>query len=201
MIQSDDSDIQFLDHVGKMEASIERKKNEEDESPSTQAFASPIMRKRKNPFAKSESFPSLDINIPSYQEPAKKFIENNHKKLTISQILEDSDSDSNTDIDLVKPIAKQFKKTTSDITKKTVICIDDSLSGDELKPLSNANKIGEAKSSSNGAKSSSGFSYQFDGLGGRKKIFSNENSSKPTLLSSVLNKNAKQKLTKFKVTR
>lgn len=172
---TDDSDIQYLDEVGRFENSYLRKKgiNDENNSPVTPFPA--MAQKRKNPFLKISESENEDTEsiteIPPYQPGPK--------KPTLSQVINTESSD---DILLVKPIEKiakpnrLYKTSSFSVGQTTKSKLNDSI---EIKPLT--------KTSS---------SYIFDGLGGRQKVLKTDNLK--SYFMTTNNKN--QKLSKFKVT-
>lgn len=172
LLNSDDSDIQYLDDVGRFENSYLRKKDLNSPVTPLQNFS----QKRKNPFLKMSDDESDEITeIPPYQPESK--------KLSLSQMIsEKSDSLSSDDIMLVKPVEKVtkpnrlFKATSFSSGQKMAKNANDSI---EIKPL---NKNSAA--------------YIYDGLGGRQKLFKTD-----SLKSYFVTSNSKnQKLSKFKVT-
>lgn len=171
-LYTDDSDIQYLDDVGRFEKSYLRKKDLNSPVTPVQNFS----QKRKNPFLRMSDDESDEITeIAPYQPESK--------KITLSQVIsEKSDSLSSEDIMLVKPVGKVtkpnrlFKATSFSSGQKMGKNANDSI---EIKPLS--------KNSS---------SYIYDGLGGRQKLFKTD-----SLKSYFVTSNSKnQKLSKFKVT-
>ena len=174
---NDDSDIQYLDEICRIETSYLKRKDDPIEIGSTESEEndslgemSPILRKRKNPFSKSESFPQLDT-LTSMQTK-------NHK--TLSQLVNESP-----EITLVRPIGNLAKRNRLETNKPS-----------ESPVLSTNQKSTAQESASNGY-----FTYQYDGLGGRKKVFKNE-VSKFASLSSLKNAGdtKNKKLFRFKVT-
>jgi hypothetical protein len=199
VVSTDDSDLQYLEEVGKLESNYLKKiaenKNIKNVSP---LLMSPLVNnKRKNPFARSESFPKK-IEAAISEEASS------NKQLTISQLLDKNntsdDSDSSTNVDLVKPLAKLMKKTNSSN------CLTSSKYSSEVNSVKNADSKPFAKTNENKNSASSNesnrFAYQYDGLGGRKKIFlSGSTSSLNSLPPSNSNKNPKlSKLSRSKVT-
>ena len=154
-----------------------------------------VNNKRKNPFARSESFPQ--------KIEAISVATSGNKQLTISQLIDENntseDSDSSTNVDFVKPVAKLMKKTTSSNNLTSFrSTLNDTIA--EIKPI-----IKQEASKLPPVVEGNRFSYQYDGLGGRKKIFlSGSTSSLASLGSSSassLNKNSKlQKFSRSKVT-
>ncbi|RNA16364.1 hypothetical protein BpHYR1_004054 [Brachionus plicatilis] len=144
---TDDSDIQYLDDIGRFENSYLRKKDLN--SPVTPMLA----QKRKNPFLKMSDDESDEVTeIPAYQPDTK--------KLSLSQVLGHED-DCSEDIVLVKPVEKVtkpnrlFKTASFHSGLKSSKNSNDSI---EIKPLT--------KNTS---------SYVCDGLGGRQKVFKSDN--------------------------
>lgn len=181
-VSTDDSDIQYLDEIGRFEKSYVKKKeiNDENNSPITPLPNFAQAQKRKNPFLKSTESDSEDFDevkeIPPYQPGAK--------KPTLSQVI-NTESSSSDDIFLVKPVEKVNKPNR--LYKTTSFSMGQSTSKDnkhndsiEIKPLK--------KTSS---------SYVYDGLGGRQKVIKATDNLKFYFQTSS-SKNSK--LSKFKVT-
>ena len=156
-----------------------------------------VNNKRKNPFARSDSFPKKI-------EAAISDASSSNKQLTISQLLDKNntsdDSDSSANVDLVKPVAKLMKKTNSSncLTSSKYSSEANNINNVDSKPLAKTNENKNSLSSSELNR----FAYQYDGLGGRKKIFlSGSTSSLNSLPPSNLNKNPKlSKLCRSKIT-
>ncbi len=186
--------------MGKLESNYLKKiaENQNIKNVSPLLMSPLVNNKRKNPFARSESFPKRI-------EAAIGETISNNKQLTISQLLEENntseDSDSSTNVDLVKPVAKLMKKASSS-NSLTISKYSSEASNpknvESSKPLV---KTAEMKSTASSSELNR-FSYQYDGLGGRKKIFlSGSTSSLNSLPPSNSNKNPKlSKLCRSKVT-
>jgi hypothetical protein len=181
--QNDDSDIQYLEEINRFEESYVRKKrssqadelDSEDEStvtPSKRAFI-----KEENDSALNQLAAADGGEISCFQNESK----NKSKEDKTMKIVDDDDI-----IELVKPIEKVTNAKSSRMYKTN------SFAG-----LGSHNQVYNPKTvmSSNNSKSNlsaskllndsidivplnhpnSGFSYQYDGLGGRKKVFKYEN--------------------------
>ena len=218
---NDDSDVQYMSNSARVEKNYYKTKSNEpqeqtnsDSTDTDSVIMTPMNKKRKNPFARIDSSKdnsedtadnfktyekkqAISINseddvmeITSFQKnmPSK----NQKKTTSLSQLFEISDDEEKCDtINLVKPIKSM-------IVKQAMSGV--SVSGSSINRLVKMNSfaLGDTKSSKLNESveikplTSNGFYFQYDGLGGRKKVAKSEN-----LKSSLFSSTKASKMQKF----
>jgi hypothetical protein len=223
----DDSDIQYLNELDKLENKMYnlKKNNEGNESTDESVIMTPLNKKRKNPFVKDENVANEEddlekytkskvpaksiedtddevLEIPSFQKNVLAVKTNDPKKKTtsLSDLFESSHDEENmpTDINLVKPIKNMPLKQqhTAKASTNRLIKMNSFALGD-LKNASKSSSLNdsvEIKPLTN-----TGYYFQYDGLGGRKKVPAKSENLKSSLFASS-SSSKMQKFTRSKVT-
>ncbi len=226
--ENDDSDLQYISEVDKIENKMYTKvkeRHESGDSTDDSVIMTPLNKKRKNPFIKDENYADdadnpdvytkskvqakaalvVDtddevLEIPSFQKNLMSMKGGDPKKKTtsLSDLFETSHDEENVPMNIVQPIKNMPLKQqhTAKASTNRLIKMNSFALGD----LKNANKSSllnesvEMKPLTN-----TGYYFQYDGLGGRKKVPAKTENLKSSLFSSA-STSKMQKFSRSKVT-
>lgn len=188
-INQDDSDLQYMGEVNRLEESLLRKRTSAIDDSITSIPSSQSNTKKRKEAGSSNSD---DDEKELISAPAGSDITSFQSKRTAVEV-EIEDDDDDIIIDLVKPVASKQLSTAVTTTNRPFYKTN-SFSGS-----SNVVQFGKASSSSSKHSASNldesvqiiplnhpkGYSYQFDGLGGRKRIFNSDLGSSASSSSNL----------------